>query len=291
MMNKRERSETFRNRLAQALERQGMSRSALARAAGVDRSTVTQILDPEETRMPNAHLAAAFAAALGVSADWLLGLSDRPETAGDLLASAMSLTEADVARIDERVVHWHREAEGFKIRHVPAALPDLIKTDAVMHWEYGVRGEGYAERAIAARAEILSWLSDGTSDYEIAFPRHQIEAFARAEGYYRGLALAARLEGLGHMRELAAALYPRLRISIFDSPRLYSAPLTVFGPRLAVVFLGRFHLAFRDAERIRALSAHFDWLVRDARVDPSRVPAFLDALTAEIRGVGAAGVP
>lgn len=68
----------------------------------------------------------ACAGALGVSADWLLSLSDRPESAAELLASSLSLTEAPRALVDERIFDWHQEAEGYKIRHVPAALPDMI---------------------------------------------------------------------------------------------------------------------------------------------------------------------
>ncbi len=74
--------------------------------------------------MPNAQLAADSARALGVSADWLLGLSGRPEPIADLLAASLSLTEAPRALIDERIFAWHQEAAGYKIRHVPATLPD-----------------------------------------------------------------------------------------------------------------------------------------------------------------------
>jgi hypothetical protein len=50
-------------------------------AIGVDRSTVSQLLSAEGARLPNAQVVAECAAALGVTADWLLGLSDRPEQA------------------------------------------------------------------------------------------------------------------------------------------------------------------------------------------------------------------
>jgi len=55
-----------------------MSRSELARATGVDRSTIGQLLNSDLPRLPNAQLAADAASELGVSTDWLLGLTGRP---------------------------------------------------------------------------------------------------------------------------------------------------------------------------------------------------------------------
>ena len=77
-MDKEERARLFRHRLSARMAATGMSRSALARACGVDRSTIAQVLGgADDLRLPNAHLAAQCASALGVSADWLLGLSER----------------------------------------------------------------------------------------------------------------------------------------------------------------------------------------------------------------------
>lgn len=93
-VDKRVRAEQFRQRLNRALRDSGLSQSALARAVGVDRSTISQLLTDEGARLPNAHVVGACAGALGVSADWLLSLSDRPESAAELLASSLTLTEA-----------------------------------------------------------------------------------------------------------------------------------------------------------------------------------------------------
>ena len=149
--DKRTRAAQLRARLRRAMEQSGISQSALARRIGVDRSTISQVLSGDGARLPNAHVVGACAAALGVSADWLLSLSDRPESAAELLAGSLSLTEAPRALVDQRIFDWHKEAEGYKIRHVPAALPDMLKTRAVMEWEYSPhlgRTAGQARRAM-----------------------------------------------------------------------------------------------------------------------------------------------
>lgn len=277
-VDKRSRADLFRRRLDDAMATAGTSRSALSRAVGVDRSTVSQILSDAGARLPNAQVVAECAAALGVSADWLLGLTERPERAADLLAAQVSFTEAPRALVDERIFAWHKEAAGYKIRHVPAGLPDMLKTHAVLQWEYEPSLGRTTDQAIGASEDRLEWMRGAGSDYEIAMPSHELASFARAEGYWEGLPLAARREQLAHLAALHDQLYPSLRVFLFDARRLYSSPVTVFGPLLAVLYLGRNYLAFRDNERVRAMTQHFDWLVREASVDARDLPARLAAL-------------
>lgn len=282
-LNKAERAAVFRARLSRAMAQTGMNKSVLARQAEVDRSTVTQILGDEGDRLPNAQLVAAAASALSVSADWLLGLTDRPEPLAELLASALSLTEAPRALIDDTILAWHREAAGYKIRHVPATLPDMLKTRALTEWEYEPHLGRTTDQAIGASEDHLAWMRSARSDHEIALPLHEVESFARAEGYYRGLPAAIRRAQIDHLLGLYKQLYPSLRVYLFDARRVFSAPLTVFGPLLAAVYLGRNYIVFRDRERIEAISAHFDWLVREAPVSARDLPSVLARLREEIR--------
>lgn len=282
IQDKRARAILFRDRLRSAMERAGTNQSALARAAGVDRSTISQLLAPDQTRLPNAQVVATCASALGVSADWLLGLTDLPEQAADLMAAALTMTEAPRALIDEQIFAWHQEAAGYKIRHVPAGLPDMLKTHAMLRWEYEPFLGRTTEQAIGATEDRLSWMRNANSDYEIAVPRHDLFAFARAEGYYEGLPASVRLHQIDWFLTLHEQLYPSLRVFLFDARRLYSAPITVFGPLVAVLYLGRNYLAFRDTERVRAVTAHFDALVREAEVSARQFPDVLRRLRAEI---------
>ncbi len=282
--DKRDRATLFRQRLAEALQRRGQSQSALARTVGVDRSTVSQLLKGSAARLPNAQVVGECARALGVSADWLLGLTDRPETAADLLSNASSLMEAPRALVDEKVFQWHREAAGYKIRHVPAGLSDMLKTREMLEWEYAPHLGRSTAQAIGASEDRLSWMRGAQSDYEIAMPIYEMDSFAHGEGYYRGLPRDFRAAQLDHMLDLSEQLYPNLRIHLFDARRLFSSPITVFGPLLAVLYIGQKFLAFRDTERVQALTAHFDLLVREASIGSRELPTHLRALR------GAAGL-
>lgn len=277
-LDKRLRAEQFRERLARAMAEKAVSQSALARAVGVDRSTISQLLSAGEARLPNAQVAAECASALGVSADWLLGLTERPERLADLLATSLSMTEAPRALIDERIFLWHQEAAGYKIRHVPATLPDMLKTREMLRWEYEPDLGRTVEQAIGASEDRLRWMRRARSDYEIAVPLHELEGFAAGTGYYRGVPADVRREQLDWIIELLDQLYPSLRLHVFDARRVYSAPLTVFGPLLAVMYLGRYYLAFRDSDRVDSFTHQFDWLVREATVGARDVPALLRRL-------------
>ncbi|WP_170528761.1 helix-turn-helix domain-containing protein [Ruegeria arenilitoris] len=280
--DKRDRAAQFRLRLTRAMDQRKMSQSALARTIGVDRSTVSQLLTDTGARLPNAHVVGSCASALGVSADWLLSLSNRPESAAELLASSLSMTEAPRALVDERIFEWHQEAAGYKIRYVPATLPDMLKTRAVLEWEYAPHLGRTADQAIGASEDRLTWMRGAQSDYEIAMPLYEIHSFVYGTGYYDGLPLQVRLDQIDHMLELCEQLYPRMRIYLFDAKRLYSAPVTIFGPLLCVFYAGSHYMAFRDRDRIEIFTRHFDTLVREADLTARHFPTHLRQLRAAI---------
>lgn len=281
LSDKRQRASLFRTRLAQAMAERGMTQAALARATGADRSTVSALL-ADGTRLPNAQLAADCATALGVSCDWLLGLAGRPEPVADLLAMTVTLTEAPRALFDDEMIRWHREAAGYKIRHVPATLPDMLKTPEVVAWEYAGQLGRSADQAIAAFQAQLDWMRGAQSDYEIALPLHEIDCFAKGIGYWHGLPLSARAAQIDRLIGLCDALYPALRIYLFDAHTVFSSPVTIFGPHLAALYLGRHYIAFRDPQRVASIIHHFDWLIRAAPFGVRGVIAHLTALRAEM---------
>lgn len=281
--NKLDRAGPFGLRLAEAMARRSMTQSALARATGVDRSTISALLAPG-MRLPGSQLAADCAQALGVSADWLLGLSVRPEPLADLLATSLTITEAPRALFDRTIFGWHQEAAGYKIRHVPATIPDMLKTRALVEWEYQDTLGRTAEQAIGAFEDQRNWMRGAQSDYEIAIPLHEMASFAEASGYYSGVSVDLRVAQLDHLIEYADQLYPSLRMYFFDAHRVFSAPITVFGPLLAAIYLGRHYITFRDTARVAAISQHFDWLVREAAISARDAAGHLRSLRDGITG-------
>lgn len=281
MIDRRDRATLFRARLAQAMTEKSHSQSALARAVGVDRSTISALLT-DGTRLPGAQLAADCAQALSVSCDWLLGLSGRPEPVADLLAASVTLTDAPRALFDATIFGWHQQAAGYKIRHVPATLPDMFKLPDLVAWEYRDHLGGSADAAIAAFEAQLLWMRGARSDYEIALPLHEIASFTAATGYWQGLPAPLRRAQLDHLIRIYDELYPALRLYFFDAHRVFSSPVTVFGPHLAVIYLGRHYIAFRDPARVQSILQHFDWLVRESPMGAREVMGHLRDLRATV---------
>jgi transcriptional regulator with XRE-family HTH domain len=277
-MNKQRRASLFRERLMEVMSMKGMTKSGLSRATNVDRSTIGQLLKNDQPRLPNAQLAADAANALGVSTDWLLGLTNRPETPGDIVTAALSLSPAERTSADEQLLEWHHEAAGYKVRHVPATLPDILKTKRILDWEYASVRERRLPEALSAMQDQLQWLSSGVSDYEIAIPIHEIESCSAGTAYYKDVEEGVRYEQLGFIADQCDQMFPRLRIFLFDAHNVFSSPVTIFGPNLAVVYVGQCYLAFREVERVKSLSSHFDWLVREAVVDARNVSTHIRSL-------------
>lgn len=264
MIDKRDRASLFRLRLAMAMAQADATQASLAREAGLDRSTISALLAPG-TRLPNAQAAADCALALGVSTDWLLGLTDRPSPPDRLADEAVTLVPAPRALFDDTIFGWHRAAAGAKIRHVPATLPDLLKTREVAEWEYRATLGLDAPRALEAFEAQKNWLAAAHSDFEIAVPLHELASFAAGTGYWADLPKALRRAQIDEFTRLTETLYPALRLYLFDAHRVFSAPVTVFGSERAVVYLGRQYLVFSDPAKVAEVSRHFDWLVREAR--------------------------
>ena len=283
-MDRRDTAQRFRERLLEAMEKGGVNRSTLAARIGIDRSTLSQLLSAEADRLPRADTAAAIAVALHVSLDWLLGLSQQAKLGADILQESVEVKLRADEPADESLAAWYAEAAGYKIRHVPTTLPDLLKTEAVLDYEYRDFAARSADRAIAISHGRLAYVRLPETDIEICQSRQSMETFTRAEGIWRDLSLSARREQLDHMIALIDELYPTLRIFLFDGLTHYSVPYTVFGPQRAAVYVGQMFFAFNTLEHIRVLTRHFDSLVRASTVPAHVAGDFLRELRRELDG-------
>jgi transcriptional regulator with XRE-family HTH domain len=289
MVDRRETVAIFRERLAEVIGRAGESRAAFAQRLGIDRSTLAQILSPANDRLPRAETLAAIAASEQVSVDWLLGLSQGGPLAAAIIPQPLEIEPGGGSPADERLTRWHAEAAGYKIRYVPATLPDLLKSEELIRYEYREYAEPIPESRIEAASARLATQRRPESDMEVCSPRQGVESFARGEGIWRDLPAAARRRQLLRMIALVDELYPTFRWFLYDGAKRYSVPLTVFGPKRAAIYVGHLYLVFNSTEHIRMLTANFDDLIRAAVMQPPDVPGFLRSLLDELdRGQGGA---
>ena len=286
--DRRETVAKFHQRLEEVIARSGLSRSAVAARIGVDRSTLAQILSPANDRLPRAETLAAIAATQQVSVDWLLGLSQEGPLAADILSQPLEIAPGAHSPADERLTRWHAEAAGYKIRYVPATLPDLLKTEELIRYEYRDYDQPIPDSRIEAAVARLENVRRPESDMEVCSPLQTVESFARGEGVWREMPVEARRRQLVHMIELVEELYPAFRWFFYSGTSRYSVPLTIFGPRRAAIYVGHMFLVFNSTEHIRIFTAHFDDLIRAAVIQPNRAAAFLRRLLAELDGGGTA---
>ena len=283
-MNRRETVRLFRSRLAQAMTDADLNRSQLALRAGVDRSTMSQLLSTDNTRLPRADTVAAIASVLQVSLDWLLGLSREAALGAAILDESIQIAPQPRSGADANLARWHEEAAGYKIRYVPTTLPDLVKTDKVIRHEFREYAAKTPAQAIAASQGKLAYSKLPETDMEICLSRQALEEFVRGEGIWRGLPNADRLEQVAQMITLLEELYPSLRLYLYDGLMNYAAPYTVFGPLRAAIYIGQMYFVFNTTAHIRILTRHFDDLVRAAVVQANELPQFLRNLAKEIPG-------
>src|SRR3546814_13259731 len=119
-MDRRRTVETFRECLTQVIERSGLSRSAFAAKAGLDRSTLSQLLAAANDRLPRAETIAAIAEQEQVSTDWLLGLVEEEKDGTKILSEAPEYARGAALYLAERRTHWRAAAGRSKSPSRPA---------------------------------------------------------------------------------------------------------------------------------------------------------------------------
>lgn len=283
-MDRTETVELFRQRLTEVIERSGMSRSAFAAALGLDRSTLSQLLAADNERLPRAETIIAVAVMAQVSVDWLLGLSQIEQSGAELVENALEIEPNAARPLDERLARWHAEAIGYKIRYVPTSLPDLLKSEDVIRYEYGLTDERLQTLRIEQSEARLAYSRRPETDMEVCSPVQSLESFVRGEGIWRDLGRKSRRAQTERMIQLLEELYPTLRWFLFDGRRRFSVPFTIFGPQRAAVYFGNMYFVFNATRQIRVLTRHFDELIRAATVQPTEVAGMLRRLLEE-RGV------
>jgi transcriptional regulator with XRE-family HTH domain len=281
-MDRRTTASILRERLLLVIERSGLSQAQFARALGVDRSTLVQLLSPATDRLPRAETLVQIAGFGGVSLDWLLGLIPPAQPGGSGALDSVEIAPDAASPIDSRLVKWHREAAGYKIRHVAVTFPDLLKTDEIVAFEYGTSLHPDLAGAIEAVRAHFSYLRRPESDFEASNSIQAITAFAAGQGAWRGLSIAHRRQQLAHLIDLCEALYPTFRWFLYDEREIYSVPITIFGPLRAALYTGQGYLVFTAPQQVQALARQFDRLVRAAVVRPADAPAFLKRLLTDL---------
>ena len=278
MIDRRQLLTVFRERLEVVVQRSGLSRGEFAEQNELDRSTLSQLLSLANRRLPRAETLAEIASTQQVSVDWLLGLSHAGPMQAEMLQEQTSFAEDALSYNDERLIAWFAEAQGYKIRYVPSTIPDLLKTEDVIRYEIAHYVAARPEQKIETAAARLAWTRGPESDLEMCNSLQAVESLARGEGIWRALPAEQRVAQMENMIRLTDELYPTLRWFLFDGLQRYAAPVTIFGPQRAALYLGQMYLVLTSTEHVRTLTRHFDDLIRGAVVHPNEISHYLAEL-------------
>lgn len=275
-MDKRDLSGLFRERLKTLLQRSGVNQSQFAASVGIDRSALSQLLTGASTRLPRAETLLNIAATHRVSLDWLLGLSQDEALTGEI-RETFEMEEAPGGFDRTLLARWHKEAAGTKIRYVPAGIPDLLRTEALIDYEADITNRNREAQADETQYRI-DYNRRPETDMEVCMPRHVLDIFAAGMGIWSGFPEHLRKAQLEHMARLLDELYPAFRLFLYDGRARYSLPYTIFGPYRAAIYAGDMYLVLNQTAAIQTLTRHFDTLIRAAVVNAHETAAYAAAL-------------
>src|SRR5687768_5684691 len=173
-MDKRDLAATFRERLRSLVGDGRGSIAAFLDETGLDRSALSQFLDPEVDRLPRAESLRRIAEARGVTVDWLLSLSNAPEGRQEV-APSVQIESAEDTGSGSPIDQWRREASGMKLRYVPSSLPDMLGLAEDLPVPAADARAGHPEN-------VLGGFRLGDMDIEIAMPFQTLQDLAEGTG-------------------------------------------------------------------------------------------------------------
>jgi hypothetical protein len=109
-----------------------------------------------------------------------------------------------------------------------------------------------------------------------------LQSFAKGTGIWDGLTADNRRSQVDRLVDLYDELYPSLRIYLYDGLTHYSVPYTIYGPLRAALYVGQVYFVFNTREHVRALTRHFDELIKGSVVQANDFPSTMRSLHAEI---------
>lgn len=276
-MDKRELATRFSKRLRQILESGEGGTAAFVRDTGIDRSALSQFLDPRTVRLPRAEALRNIAIARGISVDWLLDLENAQE--GRQEVSSSIEIEGEKEENVSPLERWREEADGHKMRYVPSTLPDMLSLAGLQPDD--------SRDAIDARGSSVENVLEGMDihdmDLEIAMPIQTLEDVTYQSGLWRHFDPELCKRQLTHMAAICNETYPTLRLHLYDGTKTFSAPFTVFGKMRVAIYIGEAYLVVTSKEQIKTFVQRFDGLVRQSIIRPNKVDEHLASLASKIK--------
>src|SRR3546814_19371462 len=99
-------------------------------------------------------------------------------------------------------------------------------------------------------ASRLAYSRRPETDLEACASLQSLQGFARGQGIWDKLPVAERKLQLSWMIALVEELYPTYRWFLYDGLAHYSAPVTIFGPTPAAVYIGNMYFVRSEGRRV-----------------------------------------
>lgn len=283
-MKKKQRAALFQKRLRQVLEDHGQSLNAFCRAHGLDRPTITQLLIAKDSRLPRGDTLAALADALGVSTDWLLGLSEDRQKGVELVFEAFAVKQVQDMPVEAQWYSWHEEAQGTPIRYVlNEGVPEMLKTPETLTYEFAPMIGAAAAAHMAESEERKKFIGFGQENYSACCSHQELGLFAGGHGLWVDMPAAARRAQLQFMAHEIERLYPSAQYYVFDEMKILAHPFAVFGKKRAVIQCSGDYLVYTRETHINYFISLFNRYIQNATAHPHEAAQYVERLAKTVR--------
>ena len=278
-MDKKSLFKCFQIRFNETFSNLGCTQAEFSRLSGVDKTIIAQLINSDDIRLIRMDTIYQIAKALNVSSDWLLGLSNSPEQATNILSQSIYMDPIeDYDPIEEPIFKFLHDNKGMKARYVSASLLDHFKTPETLSYETGLslkKIEPLYSESQYGGIELSDY------DFEACQSIHQLNSFAKGEDAWSGFSKKDRKHQLEYMRSRVEALYPTYKVYLYDDLSYFSVPFTIFGRQTAAVWTGNGYLIFKNDSYVRIFVKLFNRILKSAEYYPHEFTGYIDKLLKE----------
>ena len=208
-----------------------------------------------------------------MSLDWLLGLSQDEGLTGEIRES-LEIEEAPGGFDRTLLARWHAEAAGTKIRYVPAGIPDLLRTEALIDYEAGItnRSRERAGRRDAVPHRLQPPAGDRHGGLHAA--PHAGDLCARPGRLERISRGSAGASSLPTWRRCSTTFIRPSACFSMTAACAIPCPTRSSARYRAAIYVGDMYLVLNATQPVRTLTRHFDNLIRAADINAHEAAGF-----------------
>lgn len=282
-MKKEDVFETFQERLKRSIQALEISPTEFCRKNDIDRSTLTQLMHNKDLRVPRIDTLAKLSCALGVSSDWLIGISNEKGTMAEIMSESLrTIPSYDSASEYKEPLEQIAETGDIdtKIRHHLITVPEYLYLDKIIPQYYSNLRVNDREEFSKIIDRFIHVLRPNVPKmaFETIFSVQVLQKMVERRDRWRNISKEDIRDQLLHIADYYEEIYPQQQLYLYDEVDRLCAPMLIYGSKKVSLWVGSFHFVFNASNVVNAAHENLNAMIRIAKYLPHQSPDYIRSL-------------